>query len=496
MKLTASQKATFATVTAVYLLFELAFNAKLVDVAGGIPTKVQISELELHGGLVSAAGASVLIWRLLCALRSIRGWWLAGSLLLTALTIGPAVFFGQRMAVSSIASSASPQEMKRAVVSATVAKAMQRCVAVIKGLDIDCKESQTAEWKTFNALLTSLSFVSGSLLDSASDKVDLLVTALAEAEAGTAVSAYQKEYAPKVNELRRRFNGEYRDASKKMAEASDQVKDPDEAWVEYQRELNAQPFTAESANEQQHTAVINKLHKRGVMVSSGWRLNDKAGFIQGLPQNNANAEFRRRADEILGGKTSIQPGLGWEAFSEHPDVQRYIKDQLIRSGTRFKIQEGKLDLDADPDRFASTMFKPALQTDVKRAVEKIKMPLSSYESTGKNHQDGYEAMRAVIVPPLAMSFSLFFGLMNLISLLGQLLPIPALGSLAVRTVLVAGVIGLPMTMDNKVTSSLAYRTIEKAVHAELPVMSYGLSWAIRAEPIFYTFVRGVRGVIP
>lgn len=321
------------------------------------------------------------------------------------------------------------------------------------------------------------------------------MTALAEAEAGNAGSAYQKEYAPKVNELRRRFNGEYRDASKKMAEASDQVKDTEEAWVEYQRELNAQPFTAESANEQQRTAVINKLHKRGVVVSSGWRLNDKAGFIQGLPQNNANAEFRRRADEILGGKTSIQPGLGWEAFSGHPDVQRYIKDQLSRAGTRFKIPGGKLDLDADPDRFATTMFKPALQADVKRAIEKIKMPLSSYEGTGKTHQDGYEAMRAVIVPPLAMSFSLFFGLMNLISLLGQLLPISAFGSLAVRTALVAGVISLPLMMENKVTSSVAYKTIEKAVHTELPVMSHGMSWAIRAEPIFYTFVRNVRGVI-
>jgi hypothetical protein len=49
-----------------------------------------------------------------------------------------------------------------------------------------------------------------------------------------------------------------------------------------------------------------------------------------------------------------------------------------------------------------------------------------------------------------------------------------------------------MLVDNKVTSSVAYKTIEKAVHTELPVMSYGMSWAIRAEPIFYAFVRQVR----
>lgn len=492
MKLTASQKVAFATVTAVYILFELAFNTRLVDVAGGMPTKAQITDLELHGGLVSAAGASVFFWRLLCSFRNIRGLWLAGSLALTVLLIGPAVFFGQRMAVSHLASSASPQEMKRAVVSATVAKAMQRCVAVIKGLDINCSESQTPEWKTFNALLTSLGYVSGSLLDSASDKADLIVTALAEAEAGNSVSAYRREYAPKVNDLRRRFNGEYRDASKKMSEASNQVQDPEEAWFEYQRELNAQPFTAESANEQERTAVINKLRTRGVAVSTEWRLKDKAEFMQGLPQNNANTEFRRRADEIFGRTTSIQPGLGWEAFSGHHDVQRYVKDELIRSGTRFKIPEGKLDLDADQEKFASTMFIPAVQADEKRAIEKLKMPVNSYESTGKNHQDGYEAIRAVIIPPLAMSFSLFFGLMNFISLLGQLLPISAFGSMAVRTALVTGVAVLPMMMDNKVTSSVAYKTIEKEVHIQLPVMSYGISWAIRAEPIFYGVVRNVR----
>jgi hypothetical protein len=91
-----------------------------------------------------------------------------------------------------------------------------------------------------------------------------------------------------------------------------------------------------------------------------------------------------------------------------------------------------------------------------------------------------------------MSFSLFFGLLNLISLVGQILPISALGSLAVRSTLLAAVIGLPMLVDNKVTSSVAYKTIERAVHTELPVMSYGMSWAIRAEPIFYAFVRQVR----
>jgi hypothetical protein len=492
MKLTSSQKIAFATVTAAYLLFELAFNAKLVDVAGGIPTKLQITDLELHGGLVSAAGASVLIWRLICSLRNISGRWLVSSLILTGMVIGPAVFLGQRAAVAHVASSASPDEMKRAVVSATVAKAMQRCVAVIKGLDINCDESQTPEWKTFNALLTSLSYVSGSLLNSATAKADSLVVALAEVEAGSAASAYQKEYAPKVNELRRRFNGEYRDASKKMAETAVQVKDPEEAWVEYQRELNAQAFTAESANEQQRSAVIDRLHKRGVKVSAGWSLDDKVGFIQGLPQNNANSEFRRRADEILGARTSIQPGLAWESFSAHPDVQRYIKDQLNRSGTRFKIPEGKLDLDADQNRFATTMFKPAVQVDVKRALDKMQMPLASYEKNGKNYSDGFDAMRAVIVPPLAMSFSLFFGLLNLISLVGQILPISTLGSLAVRSALLAAAIGLPLLVNNKVTNSVAYNTIENAIHTELPVMSFGISWVIRAEPIFYGFVGKLR----
>lgn len=482
----------FAGVTFVYLIAELVFNTRLVDVAGGLPTREQIHDIEIQGRMVSAVGASLVGWRLLMIPSVHRDLLrLFKMLLIGLLTIGPIIFFGQRLVVDHLANSANPASMRRAMLSVTVAKAMQRCVVSIRGLDMDCAQANTAEWKTFRAVLPAISYLSGSLLDSASAQAPAMVRALADAEAGSPDASYRQNYLPHVNELRKRYNTDYLDASQKIASAGDGALDPEQAWSDYEQEVYKMPFTLDSANEAQRQAVIKQLHKRKVDVPANWRLNDKAGFIAALPQNQGLAEFRRRVDAILGGNTTVLPGLSWQTFSAHPDVQRYIKDRLKQSGGLIKVPEGNLPLDADLATFRRVFFDPAVKRSADDAVARLKLPNSSYAPGGSNHQDGFEAMRAVIVPPWALCVSLLFGLLNLGSVMSDFSPGGARGRILAKLLISAAIVLGPFALNNLVTRSTPYQTMAAAIQKELPMLSTGLSWLMRAEPAFYRLMSGL-----
>ena len=76
--------------TLVYLLFELAFNARLLDVVGGTATQDQIHHIEIYGRSLSGAAVGLLVMQWLLGRRNasknqspsgmtIRSWSMIGS---------------------------------------------------------------------------------------------------------------------------------------------------------------------------------------------------------------------------------------------------------------------------------------------------------------------------------------------------------------------------------------------------------------------------------
>ena len=57
-------------ITGLYLMFELAFNARLLDVVGGTATTEQVHNIEIFGKLLSGTAAALVVLQLLITMRS------------------------------------------------------------------------------------------------------------------------------------------------------------------------------------------------------------------------------------------------------------------------------------------------------------------------------------------------------------------------------------------------------------------------------------------
>jgi hypothetical protein len=124
---------------------------------------------------------------------------------------------------------------------------------------------------------------------------------------------------------------------------------------------------------------------------------------------------------------------------------------------------------------------------VDKEVARIKQPSSSYGVGMPNYEFGIQSMRAVIVPPLALSFSLFFSLCNMAGLVALLVPGGAITRYVIQIVFMGVILLSPMQVSNEVNGSIAYRNLEHSLQKTNPNASVALSWLIHAEPIYYSF---------
>jgi succinate dehydrogenase/fumarate reductase cytochrome b subunit len=274
--------------TCAYLLFELAFNARLLDVAGGKPDKQALDHIELLGRLLSGVGLSLVLWR-----------WMAhaGAGVLTSLSrligigivIVPSVYFGQKLLIDEIVDSASTKQRATAALSSQIPVALLWDAVTLKGLELSTQVWSTAEGKTFLAVLPLLAYNSPDLIESVEKQLRPLVTRVVQERVGTPGENYNQYYLPVANEIRGHWNKDYRAASLAIANATAQHGTADDLWRDYMIEIGQQPFTDESATTAQRAAVIKRLRQRGVNVPDHWQLYDRVGFEAALP----SCVFRR-----------------------------------------------------------------------------------------------------------------------------------------------------------------------------------------------------------
>lgn len=293
-----------------------------------------------------------------------------------------------------------------------------------------------------------------------------------------------------MNRLRGVFN-EYATASNKMAAAQFNPEALDQMWNDYQQEMIKQPFTDESASPRQRSEVIRQLRQRGVHVPDGWRLNDRRTFEDSAGGGGLQT-FRTGANAALGGSTTIQPGLQWAQFIRHQDVTRYVEAKLAaaypavdRGSIAMKEPAPPIVLDADPADFETRVYQPQVADQIRRAVWRVKQPASSYAAEGTNHELGLKSMRAVVVAPLALFFSLFFGLTNLASLAATLVPGPTWVRWGTSSALLAALFIAPLLLSNSMSEAPVYKTLASQLESRSATAAIALKWLIHAQPVFY-----------
>ncbi|WP_295895142.1 hypothetical protein [uncultured Vibrio sp.] len=156
-----------------YLFPEVAFNAKLVEIAGGIDVSdEQLHKTELFGRTISGIGVTLLVADLL-----LKGWFTATklraitSLIIITVLVWPTVFFGQKALIDAwLIEPSSAQQRQEAFFSSVLRSSLAMNAINIEGIPYNPDAHAESSEMTFLALIGGLVYSNDSFLHHIEDK--------------------------------------------------------------------------------------------------------------------------------------------------------------------------------------------------------------------------------------------------------------------------------------------------------------------------------------
>ena len=253
------------------------------------------------------------------------------------------------------------------------------------------------------------------------------------------------------------------------------------AWNDYRQSLSRHGWQPHSVPARRKAAVVNNVRKK-VPVSANWHPADQLSFRAAVKRRYAS-EAASKGLHIKGDR--IPPGLSFAAFVARPGIQAVLRDgpdggdgSEASKGLRLPRGAVVQDAYASPAEFSRLFDQFAARQTAEKLVE-YRASRSDFEVGGKYFEEGKEAARAAIVPPVALFFSLlgaighFSKLLYLIATVGLLVlaarrgeQAGADGQLSRRSAWIAtgvlagaflGTWGILSLLDNNVTKSDLFR---------------------------------------
>ncbi|MDD2914975.1 MAG: hypothetical protein PHP70_06610 [Gallionella sp.] len=473
-----------------YLVFELAFNARLLDLSGGMPTEEDLRGIEIFGRTISGVGLGLFVWGF--AQRATQKRWLSAAVCI-ALCI-PVAFVAQEWIVNRLVSGASPAKRQLATYLSLVSRATLMHAVTIDGLNLSGKDFDTPAGKTFVALFPVTGFASDATLAKLKQALPTLVQSMAASEMGEPEEVFNDVYVPFANQWRKIYNEKYLPASEAAGMANGGADGVDRAWNDYLNELDIKNINASSASEFVRREVVERLQKTGVPVENDWRLNDYEGFAVALRNKSAGSgdRFRKDVSDAIGFDSDLPPGLSWDGFSIHPDILRKAKAELQLRIPGAEIGES-FGLNLSLADFTRNFYKHNVEKATAEKLAQFSGDSGRFSSGGDASDIADKAMKAVIVPPVALGFSLAFGFLNALNLLAKVARLQGNIVLAAKAAATALLICVPLAVGNTVSDSPVFASLSRNVaenYGQVPAV--GLRWLVNSEPMFYPVSNALR----
>ena len=397
--------------TVAYLLCELAFNARLLDVVGGRQAE-SVHALEHYGRLLSGTAVALFVLQHLLTkrARSDRGlphgltivFW---CLLSVALTYG-----ALKLVVDALVYSSSPQFRKASVNLVLVRSEMLSGRAQLAGLSDDPALYERPEGKAFVALFPALGALIWPHMERSIAPVKLeLVKKSLHAHIGGAEAYYNGAYTKALKEAEKAYRGEIpEEAFAKMAQ-----RESDKAWADYSARLRKRNWTPDSVPHRAKSQVAAQMNKE-VGVPRHWQPNDRSTFHRAIA-NKLRTQLRNSPGSVYEDGRSVASGLSWPAYVSHAVIQRQLQSALELTpalAVRPTYASGP--------EFELSLYQPMLNIQARKELQLIDLPAEEYAADGQRGQAGLDAAQAVLVPPVVLLFSLLGAIAHLGKLCYQL----------------------------------------------------------------------------
>lgn len=395
--MTRNQTFLLLVLTLIYLSVELAFNARLLDVVGGAPTADEVDSIEVFGRLISGAAVALVLLQFLMSFRQksknkMPSWLGVFFLCVVAIVL---VFVSLKVLVDSLVESSSGAFRKDSVSLVLIQQALVRGGVKLDGLIEDPTLFSKPEGKAFLALFPMMAISLDRLDERIHDaKLKMLKQHLAS-EIGGTQRYYDTTYIEAIKAAQAEWD-KYRGIPVIGDVDATIESQHNKAWAKYLSDLGRHGWTPSTVPNAYRNRVINKVRSQ-TPVPKNWDLTDESAF------HDAVASKVRKKVSVMGVTINgrrIPPGLDWDSFLAHPSIQENLRSQLGLP------KDVKLKSVYTAETFEAEIFERMLSDNANRQLVVYESPSETFEDGESNSSIGKESARAVIVPPIALFFSL------------------------------------------------------------------------------------------
>ncbi|MEB6379180.1 hypothetical protein MXM41_09575 [Leclercia adecarboxylata] len=423
-------------ITLTYLICELAFNSRLLDLVGSVSTAEEVHNMERYGRTLTAIAAALLALQFslmgLVRLKK-KGVRLSarastGAVMLICLLTGTLTWHAVEWVIERQVSKSTGEFRQMSLLAQLYQHALIEGQQTLQGIPLESTGGQVQTWtspsgKAFLATLPILLSTSDryrNLLESGMEQN--LRDNISAQEGG--VLGYYKAWQQAREEVYKQFQAYYNDEM----DIGDTVRqEQDRAWHRYERSLEAKRLKTWNVPRRYYASVRNQVRGQGVPVTRDWTPSDRAGFNAAVAKA-ARQKYLAQRTVVYKGVT-IPKRLDWGVFFRLDVVQNALRKKLVLpAGTLVREEYPLTD---KLKNFALELHAPHLDEAVKQQLPELRAAGSSYRAGGANEKLGEDAARAVIVPPVALIFSLAGALTHLAKLL-YLLLVPLTAAILTR----------------------------------------------------------------
>lgn len=266
-------------------------------------------------------------------------------------------------------------------------------------------------------------------------------------------------------------------------------------------------LTVRSFSEyEKHPQTIKAIKE--YLRAAGINIPDNKGVFDRKALESAVASHVRREAQTKWEEATFTMGINiprnltWENFQKHPDIQDVIKSKAAS----YYIDNVKLGQSAS--YFQTKVLSRIKAKEKDRYFQLMNAAPSEFGPQGPHDALGKSALRAIVIPPIAMGLSLLLICLTLLRLPVRLLSVirslkgqPDLkltfkaGTLVITFITLLWVpIQLIKSDFTKNDNSPTNYLLSKAEQRRTPALSYGLRWTLHVQPILLPFGNSVENI--
>lgn len=486
MAATRSMARVSLAITLVYLILEFALNARILDVISEA-NRDALRGVEFWGRILFGVALSIVVWKLVAS-SSLS----PRALLLCLMTVGPVAYFGQKAVLDQLVAKTTPEFRRHAAQLAMITAAAPQGAVTFKNVPLQGADWDDPDGRVFLALLPALVSTSSAFAKTVESTLPTLAKLEARKGLGDVRVLHERILLLVSEELSRQYERYFTAVGFQQRAAT-----AEQGWAEYLRRLEKLEIDPYRPTSFQKSAVLSQLRSNSLFMPEGWRLYDQKGFVAAW--NERAGRFSKAApvdDSGSAPRKSIEPGLNRAEFDRHPEVQAGLRAKLLAEG--LKPNEGEIDPEMGLRIFNDSVYEPTLIAAIEPKLSNVLARAGEFDEGGRLRQEGLDAARRTLIPPVAIAFSMLGALLNLIALLFALVKAlfhrsrPLGIALAMGSI--AGMVAMPIAVPSRVALSEPYGHLIDSMKTDETGRVVGpvLDWTVRMEPAVYsigTFLR-------